>query len=150
VKSSGWRGEAGDPADQASADRKDHRAVGAEVVAFLLLRVCSQRGLAVSRRGNEPDALEVALQRRGGEERANRCGTGEASRLRWRQQGIVRQQLDQTADVDSGPGLLKALQHPRLGASVGGVVHSRQASLAALARQPTSRTLQRAVHGRPS
>ena len=75
----------------------------------------------MARSATEPDPVQPALERGGGEELADRGGAVEAQRPRGhRQERVVGEQRDDAVEVDGRPGVLEAAHDGGFGpASVG-------------------------------
>src|ERR671923_1385136 len=138
--------EAGDAADPVAVDREHHDPVGAERIAGCLLDVRGERRLAVGPRGPEPDQLETAVHRDGGEEAGDLGGADDVHGLgRHRHQRIAGGQRRQAFDVDRLPRLDEPPHQRLLRRLAGRAMHTGEGSLAALALQAVARPLQRAV-----
>src|ERR671925_672394 len=138
--------EAGDAADPVAVDRENHDPVSAERIAGSLLHVSGERRLAVGPRGLEPDQLETAVHRNGGEEARDLGGSDDVHGLgRHRHQRVAGEQRRQAFDVDRLPRLDEPPHQRLLRGLAGRAMRTGEGSLEALALQAVARPLQRAV-----
>jgi hypothetical protein len=141
--------EPGDAGDLLARDREHHDAVGLVLAGLLVLRIGGQRRLAVGTCRQQPDAVDAAVERHGGEESGNGGGAVDPHRLgRHGHQRVAGEELEDPVDVDRLPRVLEAPHHARLGLGRRGRVHARERPLLPLAPEPLAGSLQRAVDGR--